>query len=186
MSAKRINLLSVQTLNPRISDILRFLRIGTVVLGIVTMLILVGLFYKKNQVEAQYQQYLTQKESLINEFSTKRATVQKVQFVALKSKELAILLAKDPHFKTYYSQFASTLPTSTDSAMINTFAVGKDKIFKTMVVFSDVTTGYEFMNNVENKTFNDIFSTLTIDSLTLDQTNTTGHAVTVNLSGTFK
>lgn len=186
MAGKRINLLSQQTVNPRVHSALQFLRIATFALGGITVVVLGILFYQKSRVETDYQQYLTQKESLINEFSTKRETVQKVQLVALKSQALSGLLAHDPQFKNYYALLASTLPASTGSATINTFVVDKNKVFKTTVAFSNQSDAYAFMNGIESEIFKNVFSALVIDSVTVGQSSESGPVVVVNISGTFK
>lgn len=186
MSVKRINLLSQQTINPQVHTALRFLRLGTFLVGIVTIVVLGILFFQKNRIETEYQQYLTQKESLLNEFSTKRETVQKVQYVALKSRALSGLLAKDPSFKNYYTLFTSTLPQSTQSGSISTFVVDKNKVFKTTIAFGDQADAYAFMNGIESTMFKDVFTLLTVDSLTVGQTSEGGPVVMVNISGAFK
>lgn len=186
MPGKRINLLSQQIVSPRVHSALFFLRLATFVSGAITIIVLTGLFFVKSRAETNYAQLLTQKESLINEFSARRETVQKVQLVALKSNALSGLLEKDPHFKTYFTLLNSILPVSTGSATINTFTVDKSKLFKTTVVFGSQAEAYEFMNNVESNTFKNVFATLIVDSLSIGQTVENGPTVSVNLSGTFK
>lgn len=183
---KRINLLSQQIVNPQLQIVMRFLRICTFAVGGITVVALGILFYQKSRVETEYQQYLTQKESLINEFSAKQATVQKVQLVALKSKALSNLLVKDPQFKNYYTIFTNTVPISSESATINVFSVNKNKTFSTSVAFNNQGDAYTFMNAIEAKMFQDVFLLLTVDSISVSQPGGEGPAVVVNVSGTFK
>ncbi len=183
---KRINLLSQQIVNPKLQTAMRFLRMGTFAVGGITVVVLGILFYQKSRVETEYQQYLTQKESLINEFSAKQATVQKVQFIAIKSSALSGLLTKDPQFKNYYNMFTSTVPVSTESATINVFTINKSKAFTTSVAFSNQADAYVFMNSIEAKMFKDVFSLLSVESVSVGQVGGTGPAVVVNVSGTFK
>ncbi len=186
MQGKRINLLSQQIVSQKVHSALFFLRLGTVITGVVTIVVLASLFFIKNRAETNYAQLLTQKESLLNEFRARRDTVQKVQLIALKSNALSGLLEKDPHFKSYFTVLNSILPASTGSATINSFTVDKSKLFKTTVVFGSQSEAYEFMNNVESNAFKNVFATLVVDSLSIGQTVENGPVVSVNLSGTFK
>lgn len=186
MSGHRINLLSQQVVSPRVHSALFFLRLATFIMGAITIITLTVIYFQKNRVEANYAQLLAQKESLLNEFSARRDTVQKVQLIALKSNTLSGLIEKDPQFKSYFTRLTSVLPVSSGSASINTFVVDKSKTFKTTIVFASQTDAYEFMNSVESAMFKSVFSTLVVDSLSIGQTVEGGPVVSVNLSGTFK
>ncbi len=186
MLGHRINLLSRQVVSPRVHSALFFLRLATFVVGAITIVALSIIFIQKNRVEANYAQLLAQKESLINELSSRRETVRKVQLVALKSNALSGLIEKDPQFKSYFTRLTSILPVSSSSATINTFTVDKTKTFKTTIVFGSQTEAYEFMNNVESNIFKNVFSMLLVDSLSIGQTVEGGPVVSVNLAGTFK
>ncbi len=156
--------------------------LGIVLFGMfmVTMFLQLG---ERQQISTLQER----KRSLLQELLTDKTTEAKQSYFSMKKDQLKLFLKDDAQFLPYYTLLKDILAFSSESPILDTMTLDKNKSTEFVVRFAQYEPAYEFLRFVESDSFLKNFSDLKLQSFSLSpDTNYTEGGYQLKFTGKFK
>lgn len=181
---KYINLLSQKKDYQKKEKFFRLFRGTTTLLGIITILFLLTIFFIDEKIKKEHQTLLSKKKDFLNQLILKKDVEKQIIYFNEKSNFFNKILKEDINFLPYYRVLKTYLPVSTQSADISLIKYNNTKKVEFALAFSNYQDLYNSLSNLENEKFLNLFDDLTLNSINLSETKIKNYQL--SFKGRFK
>lgn len=181
---KRINLLYSRKNYAQIRNLVKYFRLFTYFLGLVTIVALSSVFALKSLMKTKYDLAAGKKQELLKESIRNKDLEHDALFMNDKSIAFNEYLSQDVNFLPYYRILRNYLPVSTSSASINLIGYDNKRNTSFTIEFSAYEDFIGFIENVEDEKFLSIFEKLQLESFSISEKKAANYRL--RLVGKFK
>ena len=169
---KRINLLLKRKDYIRKELIFNRLRLTTYMLGLLTLLILIGLYFINSRTDGEYVRLLSAKEFILKQLIDKKNEEKKLITFVEKSDFYNKTVKSDINFQSYYYRIQeSLLPAvsgdASSSASIVNISLDNKRLFKSVIRVNTDTALLELLRHVEDSKLQNTFEDLALESFSI-------------------
>ena len=169
---KRINLLLKRKDYLRKELIFNRLRLTTYMLGLLTLLILIGLYFINSRTDGEYVRLLSAKEFILKQLIDKKNEEKKLITFVEKSDFYNKTVKSDINFQSYYYRIQeSLLPAvsgdASSSASIVNISLDNKRLFKSVIRVNTDTALFELLRHVEDSKLQNTFEDLALESFSI-------------------
>jgi|SRR3989344_346709 len=169
---KRINLLLKRKDYIRKELIFNRLRLTTYMLGLLTLLILIGLYFINSRTDGEYVRLLSAKEFILKQLIDKKNEEKKLITFVEKSDFYNKTVKSDINFQSYYYRIQeSLLPAvsgdASSSASIVNISLDNKRLFKSVIRVNTDTALFELLRHVEDSKLQNTFEDLALESFSI-------------------
>jgi hypothetical protein len=159
---------------------------GTVV-GIILFFIFMVFMFLQLSVKRTTALLQAEKIQILQNLVEDKNNTAKLSYLAAKDESLKKFLKNDAEFLPYYNMLKDVLAFSSESPILDTMTLDKNKSTEFVVRFSDYKPAYEFLRFIESETFLSNFEVLKLNNFSLSQESayTTG-GYELRFQGKFK
>ncbi len=159
---------------------------GTVV-GIILFFVFMVFMFLQLSVKRTTALLQAEKIQILQSLVQDKNTTAKLSYLSSKDDSLNKFLKNDAEFLPYYNLLKDVLAFSSESPILDTMTLDKNKSTEFVVRFSDYEPAFEFLRFIESDTFLSNFEDLKLNSFSLSQESayTTG-GYELHFQGKFK
>lgn len=181
---KRINLIRRQKKYYQIDALIRYVRIGIAVVGVIflvtNLLFFIVLFSEQRNVTALSEK----KKSLLQYLLQNKETEARFVFFTTKEKQVANILQGDVKFLPYYHLLSDSLKAASPSGSLKSVLIDKSRAVTFSIEFSDYPALLSFFKFMESDPFLKNFKDLTLSGISVGDQQNKGNFV-LDMKGTF-
>ncbi len=183
---KRINLFQFGTQNAPPAIVVRVQKYSIGV-GMVLFIIFLSINAIFLSFRLRLNSLKQQKSSLLSQLVENQDIEAQILYFSKKQNQLTVFGKEDANFLPYYTLLKDILVFSSNSPVLQSMSIDKDKKTAFVVEFEDFSKAYDFLHYVESDSFLKNFLALKLEKLTIAenaQSITKGYEL--HFSGTFK
>lgn len=193
MKKNQINLLVNREDYQKYENYFERLKLSVTVLTVILFVIFVFFFiFLKGKMDA-YDKLNLQKLSYLQMLTVRRPDEAKINYIQTKYKDLQGFLKDDASSTPYYSLLSNAINDSSQSAVLKSFEVNKDRMTSFTISFSDFGKMMNFLKFAESQEFINNFLTISLKNFIVigskDNTSSyelsfTGQFIAINQNAT--
>lgn len=180
--AIQINLLQNQKDYNKLDNYFRLFRLSVAIGGTLCLVALIVIFSLKRNVFAQRDASLVKVDALQAEINSLQEQEARIIIINEKMKAMLEILQATPDHAREVETFFAYAPQATESGSLRRISLN-GKTADVILSFADALELSRFLTTIESPTFQDYFSSLTVQTLELSASE--GELV-LNLNATFK
>ena len=141
-------------------------------LGLLTLLILIGLYFINSRTDGEYVRLLSAKEFILKQLIDKKNEEKKLITFVEKSDFYNKTVKSDINFQSYYYRIQeSLLPAvsgdASSSASIVNISLDNKRLFKSVIRVNTDTALFELLRHVEDSKLQNTFEDLALESFSI-------------------
>jgi len=173
---KRINLLSSKKKLPLLVVYGEKIKLVASVIGVICFVLFLYSTFMLFNVKKSIESMNSQKKLYLSFLVDNKDVEANVRYFKSKQTQLTTFLKDDAHFLPYYSILKEALAFSTQSALLDTVSINKDRETSFTVRFVNYDSMISFIKYIESDSFLSNFSQLTLSNFTLNVKTTLGNS----------
>ena len=162
MSKKNINLLLNKREYLKYENYFTWFRRGVYALGVVILLFILIVFYKKQLIDNELSGLLRENRAVLEELNKNKSLKDDMDYLSVKKTSIQNFLKRDSNFYFYYNLLVNTISKATSSASLSEMQIDSNKDVKFSVVFKNYPDLYNFLSFTESDIFLNNFSNLSL------------------------
>lgn len=183
---KKINLLTSHEDRTLLLKKLLLMRLIVIISSIFSVILFCFILFISYKQNGEMKQLYDEKEKFMKEIVKMAEKEKKLEKIEIYSKQLEKLLNSDINFLPYYRILADSLNASTESAQLSSISIDNKKNVTMKLTFNSYDSMLSFINSLQSKEFLDKFSSLNLESFTLNEKSSSKANYTLLIKGAFK
>jgi len=154
--------------------------------GVVLFLLFIFLITQVLRLDSQQQELLKKKETYLKYLMDEKEAEVNVRYFKSKQTQMNAFLKNDANFLPYYSVLKKSLDEGVAKPILDTIDIDKDRKTTFIVRFSSYAEMDLFLKYIESEDFLKNFSSLSLQSFSINKQTVTGNRFELELKGVFK
>ncbi|MEN9327747.1 MAG: hypothetical protein RI947_555 [Candidatus Parcubacteria bacterium] len=148
-------------------------KLYSTIIGVVLFIVFMSFVWLQFRLQSQIVMLQEQKKGLLQSLIENKDIEAKINYFAAKDDQLKLYLKDDAEFLPYYNLLKDILAFSSESPILESMTLDKNKSTEFVVRFVQYAPAYEFLKFIESDSFLTHFTELRLNnfSLTQDSTN---------------
>jgi len=156
------------------------------IFGIIIFVVFIFLVAQTIRLDLQLQDLGKKKEIYLKYLLIDKDTEANMRYFKSKQTQLNTFLKEDANFLPYYTVLKESLDQSSNSAILDTIVIDKDRATRFVVKFSNYDEMLAFLKYIESEDFLKNFTSLSLESFNLSQDFSSVKNYQLELKGVFK
>lgn len=156
------------------------------ILGIFIFFIFVFLIIQVVNLDTAQQSLLHKKETYLKYLLDEKEAEVNVRYFKSKQTQMNTFLKNDANFLPYYTVLKKSLDEAESKPILDTIDIDKDRNTRFIVRFTNYDEMDLFLKYIESEVFLKNFSSLSLQTFSINKQTVSGNRFELELKGTFK